>query len=230
MKDIETPILITGCARSGTSMTAGIFHLCGAFGGDMSGPNRNNKKGMFENAAIRNELVKPYLKQLGCDPLGQDPLPDIEAVKEQGVENFRHKVLQVMWQQGYTEGPWFYKGAKMCLIWPLWIKAFPDARWIIVRREDDDIIHSCMRTGFMRAHTSPKGWQSWIDEHKKRFDEMKKVGLSVREVWPTKFIAGDFTEIKGAVEELGLTWNETAINEFISPTLWRGNNGESDRD
>ena len=38
MKD---PILITGCARSGTSMIAGVINICGAFGGDMAGPNAN---------------------------------------------------------------------------------------------------------------------------------------------------------------------------------------------
>jgi hypothetical protein len=56
MKD---PILITGAARSGTSMTAGVINICGAFGGVLSGPNKNNKKGMFENNRIRQDIAKP---------------------------------------------------------------------------------------------------------------------------------------------------------------------------
>lgn len=67
----KSPILITGCARSGTSMVAGVINMCGAFGGSMSGPNHNNAKGMFENARVRNNIVKPYLRQLHVDPLGQ---------------------------------------------------------------------------------------------------------------------------------------------------------------
>jgi hypothetical protein len=70
---MRPPILITGCARSGTSMTAGIVHICGAFGGRMSGPTPNNRKGMFENEEVRNQIVKPYLSSIGADPLGQKP-------------------------------------------------------------------------------------------------------------------------------------------------------------
>ena len=64
MAKISPPILLTGCARSGTSLTAGIVNLCGAFGGIMSGPNRNNAKGMFENSKIRNTIIKPYLQKI----------------------------------------------------------------------------------------------------------------------------------------------------------------------
>ena len=77
---MNPPILITGCARSGTSLVAGIINMRGAFGGKMSGPNMNNAKGMFENARIRNDIVKPYYRSIGVDPLGQYPLPDIESL------------------------------------------------------------------------------------------------------------------------------------------------------
>jgi hypothetical protein len=38
--------IITGCARSGAGMIAGLIHLCGAFGGEMS-----NKKGYMRMTA-----------------------------------------------------------------------------------------------------------------------------------------------------------------------------------
>ena len=59
------PILITGAARSGTSMTAGNIHKCGAWGGDMAGSTRYNRKGMFENTEIRNTMVKTIMKSIG---------------------------------------------------------------------------------------------------------------------------------------------------------------------
>ena len=65
---LDKPIFITGCARSGSSMTGGIVSLCGAWGGIMSGPTAYNKKGMFENAEIRNTMIKPLLERLGFDP------------------------------------------------------------------------------------------------------------------------------------------------------------------
>ena len=76
------PILITGAARSGTSLCAGTTNICGAWGGSLSGPTKYNRKGMFENSEIRNAVVKPYLRRIGCDPMGQDPLPDIKSIKE----------------------------------------------------------------------------------------------------------------------------------------------------
>ena len=149
---MKEPILITGCARSGTSMVAGVINLCGAFGGKMSGPNKNNQKGMFENHRIRQNIVKPYLRKLEVDPLGQYPLPNIKGLDIP--VNWREDVIKIMIDQGYKDGEWFYKGAKMCLHWPVWDYAFPNAKWIIVRRRTGDIVRSCLHTSFMSAFAS----------------------------------------------------------------------------
>ena len=215
------PILITGCARSGTSMISGIIDGHGVFGGETSGPTRYNARGMFENARIRNEVVKPYLKGIGVDPLGQYPLPDVTALDP--FEGLQDTVAAILRDQGYTEGRWYYKGAKMCLIWPLWAEAFPDAQWIIVRRRDEDIIRSCMLTGFMRAYAGAKGWSGWVEEHKKRFAEMWAAGLQVREVWPARLLTGNFSEARNMIEWLGLEWNEEVTRAFIDPRLWHHN-------
>lgn len=207
-------------------MTAGIIHLCGAFGGLMSGPTPNNKKGMFENSEIRNKVVKSYLRnELKVDPMGQDPLPDVNDLVE--TPNLRGIVQMIVKWQGYKDDPWFYKGAKLCLIWPIWHMAFPKSKWIIVRRADEDIIYSCMHTNFMRAFHTEQGWQAWIDQHKERFQEMKDAGLALREVWPTKFVEGDFSEIQEVISWLGLQWQDKPVKDFICPELWRNGNGKS---
>lgn len=227
MTTLDKPILITGCARSGTSMTAGIIYHCGAWGGEMSGPNNNNKKGMFENHAIRQNLTKPQLKKAGFDPMGQYPLPTDEYLKtitdEQG-KVWKRRVITLLKAQGLLDGmQWFYKGAKMCLVWPLWAKAFPDAQWVIVRRDDSDIASSCMRTSFMRAYNTSEGWKTWIDIHKKRFQEMKDAGLNVIEVVPGDIIRdGDFSQIHKVIKRADLTWDVPAIKDFVTPTLWKG--------
>lgn len=167
---IDRPIFITGAARSGTSLVAGIFNLCGAWGGQMAGPNRNNQKGMFENVGIKSQVLKPYLRSIGCDQMGQKPLPDIDMLVQRDV---RTPTLEVIKHQGYRDGIWMYKGAKMCLFFPVWAQSFPEARWIIVRRPDKDIISSCLRTSFMRAYKDRAGWQGWVDVHKKRFSDTR---------------------------------------------------------
>ena len=226
----QRPILITGCARSGTSMIAGIVNLCGAFGGKLVGPTRLNRKGMFENKKIRDQLVKPFLKSMGADPLGQYPLPDRNRVSKIAEEPgqaraWRIGVLNILSDHGYRQGPWFYKGAKMCLLWPLWHAAFPNARWIIVRRLDVDIIASCKNTSFMRKCGGGDGWQRWIDEHKRCFEEMHDSNLDITEVWSENIVNGDFGKLHCLIEIAGLCWNENAVKEFVEPKLFRQKGG-----
>jgi len=227
---MKNVILITGCARSGTSMVAGVIHICGAFGGEMSGSNKNNMKGMFENAHIRNNIVKPYLRQMGVDALGQYPLPNIE--KLQVPVNWASQVEDIMQEQGYKDGPWFYKGAKMCLTWPVWHYAFPNAKWIIVRRRTGDIVNSCMKTSFMRAFTRKEvqqkvgaadergGWIWWVRQHEQRFVEMIQAGLNVKIVWPERMVTGDYQQIYETLEWVGLKW-KSEVTSFIEPKLWK---------
>jgi len=227
MKD---PILITGCARSGTSMVAGVINLCGAFGGNMSGPNKNNAKGMFENVVIRNSIVKSYLRGIGMDPLGQFPLPNIDKLSIPN--NWKRRIEFVIKKEGYENGPWMYKGAKMCLMWPIWNHAFPNAKWIIVRRRTGDIVSSCFKTSFMRAYQKTHvqkaigvdnerdGWIWWVRQHEKRFVEMIIEGLNVKIVWPERMVSGDYRQMMDTIEWLGLEWKSEVLS-FIDPKLWK---------
>lgn len=228
---MREPILITGAARSGTSMVAGVVNICGAFGGNLSGPTINNQKGMFENHNIRQQIVKPYLQQIGADKLGQFPLPDVEKILKPN--DWRQRVEDVMKTEGYKDGPWFYKGAKSCLIWPIWADAFPDAKWIIVRRRTGDIVQSCLKTGFMRAFKTEanqkavgassewEGWVWWVRQHEQRFIEMITEDLNVKVVWPERMVSEDYSQMKETIEWLGLEWKGEKIVEFIEPKLWK---------
>jgi hypothetical protein len=220
------PILITGCARSGTSLVAGIINLCGAWGGTMAGPNRNNKKGMFENLEIRNGIVKPYLTSIGADPMGQDPLPNLEDLD---LDYPLHpQVIHILKRQGLPEERvWMYKGAKMCLVWPIWRKAFPEATWIIVRRPTPQIIDSCMRTSFMRKRHNRPEWRKWVKFHEKKFEEMKASISNVHEIWSNEIVGGNLNSIRKLVSSVpGLEWNEEAVQDFVSPELWNRGRGE----
>jgi hypothetical protein len=162
--------------------------------------------------------------------LGQFPLPNIETLSSLPV--LKTRIEKIMRQEGYQSGSWMYKGAKLCLIWPLWHKAFPNAKWIIVRRKTEDIIGSCINTGFMRAFSKQsfqnaigvnnewEGWFWWIEQHKKRFQEMQSAGLNIKEVWPDKMVSGNYQQIMKAIDWLGLEWNTDALS-FVDPRLWK---------
>lgn len=215
---MREPILITGAARSRTSMCAGIIHFSGAFGGNMTGPTPYNKKGQFENNHIRDHITKPYLKHMGLDPKCQHPLPDsANLIRYPGLYT---EVKTAMIHQGYKEGPWFYKGAKMCLLWPLWHEAFPKARWVVIRRPTREIAESCVRTPFMRAFHNVDGWLRWVEVHERRFEEMKAAGLDVTEVWSGEIVNGNYDAIRGFVEETeGLSWRDSKVRDFVAPEL-----------
>jgi hypothetical protein len=202
-------------------MTAGIVDICGAFGGITAGPNRNNKKGMFENERVRNGLIKPYLRSMGFDPMGQFPLPqDMNSLKAYPELGFEMELI--MKQDGYRNGPWYYKGAKMCLVWPVFHKAFPNAKWIIVRRPIEEIVFSCLKTPFMRKLKTAEAWREWVHTHIRRFREMREAGLDISVVWTPDIVRGEFSQIKSIIEQLGLKWNEKAVSEFVDPKLWNG--------
>jgi len=229
-KQFDQIILVTGAARSGTSMVAGVINMCGAFGGAMSGKTRYNEKGMFENASIRNDIVKPYLRHIKVDPMGQYPLPDVDNINIP--TNWRKNIENIFCDQGFTgESQVFYKGAKMCLHWPVWHYAFPNARWIIVRRRTGDIMRSCMKTGFMSAFAREKnykavgakdereGWLWWVHQHEERFVEMITEGLNCKVIWPERMIRGDYKQLYETLEWLGLEWKSEVL-EFIDSKLW----------
>jgi hypothetical protein len=221
----KAPILITGAARSGAGMIAGVINKCGAFGGTMT-----NKKGLFENDRIRESIVKPFFERAGVDARGQYPLPKIDEYFMQPTV-WREQVQKTMIDEGYDRGAWMYKDARTALIWPVWHYAFPDAKWIIVRRRTGDIIQSCVKTGYMQAFKAmesrksinvlkeEEGWLWWVHQYEKRFVEMITEGVNCKIIWPERMIHGDYQQLYETLEWLGLPWNTEAVT-FIDPLLW----------
>jgi len=222
--NMPDPIIITGAARSGTSMIAEIINTCGAFGGDTGGKHRNNKHGMFENLQVRKLLEKPYLSKIGADPKAQYPLPATSSLWIP--RDWRCTVHDIMLDEGYPgSGPWFVKSPKICLIWPVWAYAFPQAKWIIVRRRDEDIIKSCIHTGFMNYYQDESGWQNWLNTHKQKFWEMIEAELNIRMIWPEKLVYGDYGGIMETIDWLGLNWAGSKVHDCIEPKLWKARGG-----
>jgi len=146
--------------------------LCdaGFFSGKTVKPDKDNPHGFFENAGIRREVVKAALQAAGADPLGVNRLPQVYVP----VFDLRERVESLLKGEGWRGEPWFYKETKLALMWPAWVAAFPDARWVIVWRDRDEIVDSCLRTGFMRQHSDdPRFWREWVDDYRARLNELR---------------------------------------------------------
>jgi len=215
------PIFVTGTARSGTSLTAGSLHLCGAWVGEtVPGGGTENPSGFFENSAMREDIVKKMLSSENACPFGVQTLPDLARLRAR--PKLAQTVLRSIHKQGYQgDKPWLFKDAKLSLLWPVWKKAFPDAHWVIVRRPREQIIQSCLRTGFMRHHsTDPAFWDQWIDAYRERLEMLKQSGARWREIDTQQLLSGDFSELHSLADDTGLQWNEARILDFINPRYW----------
>jgi len=216
-------IFITGCARSGTSLVAGITVRCGAYGGDVFGPNRWNPHGQYENKELRNNIIKPMLKIINADPMGQNPLPDMSKISKM-LNGFpaetKSNIDSIMHRQGSHDN-WFFKEPKLCLLWPIIMRAYPEAHYIIARRPDELIIQSCIRTSFMKKRTTVDEWQEWIDYHKELFMEMAVYSPdNVHVVSTLDIVKGEYDSIRMIIEKVGLKWNQKAVESFVDKKIW----------
>ena len=134
------------------------------------------------------------LIELHSDRLGQWPLPTYQKPLEPlCVEHIKPQIV---------------KQAKITLLWKYWHSAYPDAKWVIVRRDKESLLDSLHRTPFMKAFTRRSEWEPWVDHHLDRIDEIKR-NCDFREVWPKKF-KQDSTEMRECVEWCGYNWSEQA--------------------
>lgn len=211
---MREPVFVTGVERSGSALVARVFALSGIFTGTISS--------MYENCYI-NVAVNTYLRYhrngLFTNPR-RVPISDDWGIK----------IETILGMEGYEDGPWLYKNSRLAQMWPVWNKTYPNAKWIIVRRRTGDIVHSCMKTGYMKTFKSvanqrligvaseEDGWKWWIHQYEKIFVDMIESGVNCKIVWPERMVTGDYQQMKETVDWLGLHW-DSKIPEILDPLL-----------
>jgi hypothetical protein len=206
----QQPILITGIPRSGATMIAAAINACGAFVGEFS------KQSMYCNDRIRDCLVKPYFVLRNADPNAEKNYPQVITIPK----NWKNNVETILSLQGYSGGPWLYKDSRLCQMWPVWDEAYPNAKWVIVRRRTGDILESCLRTKYMKSYDTREGWLEMVHEYEHRFVEMITEGCNCKIIWPERMIYGDYEQLYELCEWLGLKWNPESL-KFIDTLLWK---------
>lgn len=221
--DKVTPIIITGCPRSGTGILAGIFEICGCGGGVVNS--------MYENLEIQQRIIKPCLHLIDGDVEGQYPIAPSPYDKAVSLE-WSGRMEHLLTCQGVDiSKPWYYKDSRSLLLWPVWFYSYPKAKWVIVRRNTEDIIKSCNKTGWMTAFkkkellnalamtSEQQGWHWLINEYKYKIMEMYLHPINIREVWLERVCLGDFTEIKQIIEWCDLPWREDLVLDYITKKI-----------
>lgn len=210
----DNVILITGIPRSRTSLTAAILDKCGAdFGNpkDFKPANKYNPLGYYEHKGLIKKLVNPYWSKIGFHPLDRVNMPSKKDVMPDS--DWGAKFKTIMGTKKYNIA---VKEPKLCLYWEVWHYAFPDAKWILVRRPRAEVMESISnRTPWMKNTLTEQEYNTYIDHHLKRMAELKSEA-NCFEVHTDQFIAGNFDEIKQCVKWCGLTWNDKA-KELVKP-------------
>jgi hypothetical protein len=207
--------------RSGTSMVAGLLGLSGLWlGHTVPGSGPENIRGFFENVILRERVQKEILRQGGFDPLGVRRLPP--PAWHPVIKNLRAVVAAALGAQQYDGSQtWGFKDAKLTLSWRVWHEHFPRARWVIVRRSSDEIVASCLRTGFMKQHSGdPAFWQQFVAEYLGRLGALQQEVGWCRVIAAGDVAAGRFGALEQLVGELGMTWRPDAAHAFIAPEHW----------
>ena len=220
---LNSPIFVTGAQRSGSSIIARIIKSCGVYTGRTSE--------MMENDLI-GDLVTQYYSNINADHKGHFPLPNTKEILIP--VNWKKKIKKMIdleMVKRKEDQLWMYKSNRLCQIWPVWDYAFPNAKWIIVRRKTSDIVHSCLKTAYMNVFedneiqkligvdNAAKGWAWWIHEHEKLFVEMIEAGLNCKVIWPERMVDGDYSQIIEMLKWLELEWNDTII-PVTKKLLW----------
>lgn len=191
---MNNPIIVSGVPRSGGGIIAQILDKAGLYSGGIG------KTHSFENTTLQNKVIHPYFKSIHADVQGQYPLP----ITYKCVDNWESLVECAIDKPCNTK--WFVKDSKALLIWRVWANAYPDAKWIIVRRRTGDIVNSCIHTSYMKAFnlesvrkainvtTISQGWKWWVHKYEERILEMFENG-NIKIVYPERIFNGDLVQL-----------------------------------
>ena len=218
--DVDRPVFVLGAPRSGTSMVTGALAACGLWMGQTIKGNRDNNKGFFENLTVRERILKPILANLGVDPAGVQSFMPIDQL---GTDpTLRSQLINVIRAQGYTgRGRWGYKEPKLTLLWPMFADAFPNASWVILERDREAVVKSCLNTGFMAKHSRDEEfWRHFIDRHDDRLSVLERSVSDVTRIKTDALVNSDMKPLKDLIKNLGLKWNQSAVEDFVDPKLF----------
>lgn len=220
------PIIVTGCARSGTSLVTGLISNMGAWVGSYNmGPGQ--PFGFFENTRIK-AVLWGLMDAIGADPLGQtilptrfDDVPD-DLIRPEALASIIKSAAII---NGYRSGPWVIKDAKILFFHRLFRAAFPGSKWVLCERDKDEIVDSCKRAEFMHGGgLRDEDFQAWAGVYLSALDSLWAnsamedlwAGIKVQRCVEVSRVAGrDYPYIRALMDWLELKYDEEVAKNFI---------------
>lgn len=205
--NLGRPLFICGAPRSGTSLTAHAFRACGVWAGATTT--------LCEHGRLKQEVLKPILSANDMDPLAMRSFTDCDS----DADELRDDVIAVLKRSGYRYGPWLFKDPKLVFCWRPWARAFPNAVWVTVWRDVDEIVASFGRWGYFQ-NLNLDAW-GVIAEHHRRVETLQRNVEHCFPLYPVDLIQGRTSEYQRVAEEMGIAWDEAKVASVIDPDKFR---------
>lgn len=193
---ILKPIVLLTVPRSGSSMTASIFHAHGVWSGPTKEADEYNPHGYYESIPFLKE-VHAYTKYA--------TYPDINNYNI----GWRKKVRSIMHKYGYPGGPWFMKHSARHFA--LWNDFKP--KFVCIIRKEESIRQSWKKINKARNTKI---------SIRKDLEAMAYLRKNVDHtcVFTDDVVRGDYSSLRQAFEYCGLEFNPEIAKEKIDPSIW----------
>lgn len=157
-----TCVVVLGMHRSGTSLVANILQTLGVNMGDrFREPDATSPYGYFEDLDWRaiNKFILNYDGHTWYDP------PDTEMILKVcdkfSVEVQINEIMVNLNIRGVLQGIWGFKDPRTCLTICGLHQYLPDPKYVLVLREEEEIVASLMERAAKRGYEESR--QHWID-------------------------------------------------------------------
>jgi hypothetical protein len=217
LAEYQQPVLVVGMHNSGTSILTEILHKSGIF----FGVNMGHYESHFFSIFINDQLILG-----GGGNWAKLPLMSVDKVLsyESSVGAFIKKYwISDYIQWGYDgKSPWGIKDPRLCVLLPLYLKIFPGAKVVHIKRNPYDIATSL--AGKNKAGVGVLDdfdhWKNLTDAYNQRVQDFKEMSPAYYEIIYEDLCTQPVQQTKQLFNFLGIqfTPNTEKLLEKVTPS------------
>ncbi|KAA3651810.1 MAG: sulfotransferase [Proteobacteria bacterium] len=159
----DRPVFVTGLPGIGLSRVMARLAQQGLWGAADAAQDGQAAIDAHENPRVRDRLIVNILKKLGAheDCVVFPPVPE----RLPPFPWLRFQIEKALREQGWDgTAAWALADFRLAPLWPLFARAYPDATWVVVTQDADQVCLTLTDTPrFSRHSTSPDYWKMFLN-------------------------------------------------------------------
>lgn len=189
------PVLIVACPREGSSLVTSIFANHGLWTGTCAPPNRFGYRS-FENVDLKHFIKAHWNNPTRIPP---EPGPDLRAFVRDLIPERPRAVLKTFVN-----------------FWDVWRDAFPQAGWVLCRRDFDSAFQSALEK-------NPNDDRDFMKRIiRGRHEQLERVARITRRkiINTSRLMEGDTSALEQAFIDCGMEMDPEIVERTMKPELW----------